>query len=218
MHNPFRHAARPPDVMTALFALSRVDRSVLARRRYAGAADIPIVRLNPLGILDVKRQGEEALRKGGASYAIVRPCGLNDNWPSGRPILSQGDVAVGRINRGDVAELLTRLVCDSCPVRTRRAHSQLARSQARAHSLPPSLPPSLSPSLHTPPSYLPPSLARSLSRSPALCLSRSLSLSLALSRSLSPSLSLSLSRARSLSLAHSRFLSRSFSVASWRGC
>jgi hypothetical protein len=86
--------------------------------RYSGAADIPIVRLNPLGILDVKRQGEEALRNGGASYVIVRPCGLNDKWPSGRPIMSQGDVAVGRINRGDVAQLLTRMVCSCTAMRS----------------------------------------------------------------------------------------------------
>ena len=80
------------------------------KKRYPGAADIPIVRLNPLGILDVKRQGEEALREGGASYVVVRPCGLNDAHPSGRPLLSQGDIAVGRINRADVADLLTRML------------------------------------------------------------------------------------------------------------
>ena len=40
-------------------------------------------------------------------YAVVRPCGLNDNHPAGsRPLFSQGDVAVGRINRNDVAKLL----------------------------------------------------------------------------------------------------------------
>jgi len=37
----------------------------------------------------------------------VRPCGLNDKWPSeSRPIFSQGDVGVGRINRKDVAKVL----------------------------------------------------------------------------------------------------------------
>ena len=40
-------------------------------------------------------------------YCIVRPTGLNDKWPAGsRPIFSQGDVAVGRINREDVATVL----------------------------------------------------------------------------------------------------------------
>lgn len=43
----------------------------------------------------------------GVSYCIFRPTGLNDKWPSGsRPIFSQGDVAVGRINRKDVATIL----------------------------------------------------------------------------------------------------------------
>lgn len=43
----------------------------------------------------------------GVDYCIVRPCGLNDDWPSGsRPVFSQGDVAVGRINRQDVAKVL----------------------------------------------------------------------------------------------------------------
>jgi hypothetical protein len=37
----------------------------------------------------------------------VRPSGLNDDWPAGaRPVVSQGDVAVGRINRKDVATVL----------------------------------------------------------------------------------------------------------------
>lgn len=43
----------------------------------------------------------------GVDYCIVRPCGLNDDFPSGsRPVFSQGDVAVGRINRRDVAAIL----------------------------------------------------------------------------------------------------------------
>jgi uncharacterized protein YbjT (DUF2867 family) len=77
------------------------------KERFPGAADIPIVRLNPFGILDVKRESEEKLRQSGINYCIVRPGGLNDKWPSGsRPVFSQGDVAVGRISRQDVAEVL----------------------------------------------------------------------------------------------------------------
>ena len=59
------------------------------------------------GILDIKAESEEQLRRTGVEYCIVRPCGLNDDWPSGsRPLVSQGDVAVGRINRKDVAKML----------------------------------------------------------------------------------------------------------------
>ena len=47
----------------------------------------------------------------GVPYAIFRPTGLNDKWPTGaRPIFSQGDVAVGRINRKDVAIILADCV------------------------------------------------------------------------------------------------------------
>ena len=100
----------PAIVMCSSAGVTRPAWPEHKKEKYPGAADIPIVRLNPLGILDVKRQGEEALREGGASYVVVRPCGLNDKWPSGRPVLSQGDVAVGRVNRVDVAQLLAGLV------------------------------------------------------------------------------------------------------------
>jgi hypothetical protein len=52
------------------------------------------------------------LRTLGVRYCIVRPCGLNNDWPSGRPVLSQGDIAVGRTNRGDLARLLVRLLAE----------------------------------------------------------------------------------------------------------
>ena len=82
------------------------------KERLVGAADIPIVRLNPFGILDIKFESEETLRRAagqttGVPYCIVRPSGLNDSWPAGsRPVVSQGDVAVGRICRKDVAKVL----------------------------------------------------------------------------------------------------------------
>ena len=80
------------------------------KKKYEGCADIPIVRLNPLKILDVKRMGEQALRKTGCKYSIVRPCGLTENWSAGRPIISQGDVAVGRTTRPDVAKFLVSVL------------------------------------------------------------------------------------------------------------
>lgn len=65
------------------------------------------MRLNPFGILGLKAESEKQLRKTGVDYCIVKPCGLNDNWPAGaRPVFSQGDVAVGRINRRDLAKIL----------------------------------------------------------------------------------------------------------------
>mmetsp|Transcript_8482 Transcript_8482/g.26458 ORF Transcript_8482/g.26458 Transcript_8482/m.26458 type:complete len:329 (-) Transcript_8482:100-1086(-) len=78
--------------------------------RYKGASEIPIVRLNPLNILDVKRLAEDELRThSGGRYVIARPTGLNDDWPRGRVVLAQGDLAVGRIGRADVAATLASL-------------------------------------------------------------------------------------------------------------
>jgi hypothetical protein len=97
----------PRVVMLSSAGVTRLTWDDKKKELFPGAADIPIVRLNPFGILDVKRTSEEALRESGVPYCIVRPAGLNDNWPAGsRPILTQGDVAVGRINRQDVAEIL----------------------------------------------------------------------------------------------------------------
>ena len=57
--------------------------------------------------MGLKAQSEAKLRETGVDYCIVRPCGLNDKWPEGaRPVFSQGDVAVGRLNRKDLAKVL----------------------------------------------------------------------------------------------------------------
>jgi len=99
-------------VMCSSAGVTRTQWSEEKKFAYPGAADIPIVRLNPFGILDQKRESENALRKTGCKYTILRPTGLNDNWPPGRPLISQGDMAVGRISRDDVAELLCALVAE----------------------------------------------------------------------------------------------------------
>ena len=97
----------PKVVMLSSAGVTRPVWDQKKKELFPGAADIPIVRLNPFGILDVKRDSEEQLRSSGVPYCIVRPAGLNDQWPTGsRPIFSQGDVAVGRINRKDVAAIL----------------------------------------------------------------------------------------------------------------
>ena len=100
-------APLPKVVMCSSAGVTRTVWSEEKKRKFVGASDIPIVRLNPFGILDRKRESEEELRKSITNYCIVRPCGLNDQWPAGsRPLFSQGDVAVGRINRKDVASIL----------------------------------------------------------------------------------------------------------------
>lgn len=97
----------PKVVMCSSAGVTRPTWNDAKKERFRGASDIPIVRLNPFGILDRKRESEQALRTILSNYCIVRPCGLNDDWPVGsRPLLTQGDVAVGRINRRDVASIL----------------------------------------------------------------------------------------------------------------
>jgi len=106
----------PSVVLCSSAGVTRPTWSDDKKIRLIGAADIPIVRLNPFDVLGGKRQSEEALRASGARYCIVRPCGLNNNWPAGRPILSQGDVAVGRTNLKDAAAILVDAMLDSTAV------------------------------------------------------------------------------------------------------
>lgn len=81
------------------------------KERLVGASDIPIIRLNPGGILGKKADAEQMLRDSGVGYCVVRPTGLKfEDWPQGRPILSQGDVAVGRTNPTDLAQTLVTVL------------------------------------------------------------------------------------------------------------
>ena len=94
-------------VMCSSAGVTRPEWSESKSARLVGAADIPIIRLNPGGILQQKAAAEQMLRDSGLPYSIVRPTGLKfDGWPRGRPILSQGDVAVGRTNPDDLAAVL----------------------------------------------------------------------------------------------------------------
>ncbi len=97
----------PKVIMLSSAGVTRPSWTDEKKAKFEGCADIPIVRLNPFGILDIKADSEECLRQSNVPYTIFRPTGLNDQWPSeSRPIFSQGDVAVGRINRKDVAKIL----------------------------------------------------------------------------------------------------------------
>mmetsp|Transcript_21885 Transcript_21885/g.28669 ORF Transcript_21885/g.28669 Transcript_21885/m.28669 type:complete len:359 (-) Transcript_21885:194-1270(-) len=103
----------PQVILCSSAGVTRPAWSEEKKEKFVGAADIPIVRLNPFKILDIKAEGEQALRDTGVPYCVVRPCGLNDKWPNGRPIISQGDMAVGRINRNDVASLLVSMLFET---------------------------------------------------------------------------------------------------------
>lgn len=111
-------ALRTPDpvrgpprlIMCSSAAITRPTWGSAKKARLSGAADIPIVRLNPNDILGQKRVTENVVRKSGAPYVILRPTGLRDDWPVGRPLFSQGDLAVGRTSRVDLASALIRLL------------------------------------------------------------------------------------------------------------
>eukprot|EP00635_Sarcinochrysidales_sp_CCMP3193_P014543 CAMPEP_0118913922 /NCGR_PEP_ID=MMETSP1166-20130328/14506_1 /TAXON_ID=1104430 /ORGANISM="Chrysoreinhardia sp, Strain CCMP3193" /LENGTH=342 /DNA_ID=CAMNT_0006853487 /DNA_START=39 /DNA_END=1067 /DNA_ORIENTATION=- len=96
-------------------AVTRPSWSEEKKKRFVGAADIPIVRLNPLDVLNIKLEGEEALRKHAQNYCVVRPTGLNDDWPDGRLVVSQGDLAVGRCNRRTLAAFLADVAVNIDP-------------------------------------------------------------------------------------------------------
>lgn len=57
-------------------------------------------------VLDWKLEGENALRKSGLDYAIIRPGGLVDT-PGGQKslVFDQGDKILGTISRSDLAEI-----------------------------------------------------------------------------------------------------------------
>lgn len=99
---------KPRVVMLSSAGVTRTAWPADKQARLVGACDIPIIRLNPGGILECKAKAESLLRESGVPYCIVRPTGLkfDGSWPRGRPILSQGDVAVGRATAEDVASTL----------------------------------------------------------------------------------------------------------------
>lgn len=100
-------SAAPKVVMLSSAGITRTAWSDEKKARLDGAADIPIVRLNPGGILEKKVEAEQVLRDSGQAYCIVRPTGLKfEGWPAGRPLFSQGDVAVGRTNPQDLVDVL----------------------------------------------------------------------------------------------------------------
>ena len=69
--------------------------------------EMPIVQLNPGGILNWKYKGEMAVRGSGLAYTVVRPTGLNEDEEE--PCLleaQQGDRIMGKISREEVAEVV----------------------------------------------------------------------------------------------------------------
>ena len=74
----------------------------------------PAVRMNDQlgGILTWKLRGEEAIRKSGLPYTIIRPCALTEE-PGGKSlIVDQGDTIKGKVSREDIAELCLQVLAE----------------------------------------------------------------------------------------------------------
>ena len=60
----------PKIVMLSSAGVTRPGWSEDKKKRFIGASDIPIVRLNPFNILNIKAESEEVLRASGKSFNI----------------------------------------------------------------------------------------------------------------------------------------------------
>ncbi|KAL4419569.1 hypothetical protein ABPG77_003595 [Micractinium sp. CCAP 211/92] len=103
----------------------------------------PHNRWNPIRILlnnmrwslmDYKYKGEEALRRSGVQYTIVRPGGLTSE-PAGQARLevAQGDHGSGRVSRADVAAVCVAALTDSA---TRNVTFELVGKPAEGQAPP----------------------------------------------------------------------------------
>lgn len=101
-------AAPPVIVVASAAAVTRPGWTAEQVAANPGAATIPIVRLNPGGVLGAKAVGEEGVRASGTSYAIIRATALVDGEspPSRAVLMEQGDTAVGRLSRADMARVM----------------------------------------------------------------------------------------------------------------
>ena len=103
-------AFKLPKPQIVLISSAGVERNALvgddeAKRK----AEIPIVQLNPGGILNHKYDGELAVRNCGLPYTVIRPTGMSDDADQAAPSLlemSQGDKITGKISRADVAQVV----------------------------------------------------------------------------------------------------------------
>ncbi|CAM9777506.1 unnamed protein product, partial [Discosporangium mesarthrocarpum] len=95
---------RPSFVLISSAAAERYNRLGEEER----ANDIPIVALNPQGILNWKYKGEVVLRSSPLRHTIIRPTGLLPKGKEGdsprRLQVGQGDVLSGRVARAEVGQ------------------------------------------------------------------------------------------------------------------
>jgi len=100
----FEHVPRM--VLLSSAAVTRPSWDEETREQFKEAAEIAIVKLNPLNVLGTKLRGENRVRRLDFPYTIVRSTGINSTHPDGSFQLASGDTLVGRINPRDLAVAL----------------------------------------------------------------------------------------------------------------
>lgn len=125
--SPFR-SPRPALVMLSSAGVernARIGDDVEARKK-----DIPIVQLNPGGVLNHKYKGEFAVRfaAGDLPYTIVRPTGLDAGAETAASLeLGQADTFAGKVSRSEVALATAAVLASPAAVGTT---FELRRSEA----------------------------------------------------------------------------------------
>ena len=103
-------AFKNPKPQVVLISSAGVERNALVGNdEEKRKAEIPIVQLNPGGILNHKYDGEIAVRNCGLPYSVIRPTGMISDDDQPGPCLlemGQGDKFTGKITRGDVAQVV----------------------------------------------------------------------------------------------------------------
>ena len=103
-------AFKNPKPQIVLISSAGVERNALVGNdEEKRKAEIPIVQLNPGGILNHKYDGEIAVRSCGLPYSVIRPTGMISDDDQPGPCLlemSQGDAFTGKITRSDVAQVV----------------------------------------------------------------------------------------------------------------
>jgi uncharacterized protein YbjT (DUF2867 family) len=124
-------AVKLPRPQLILLSSAGVERNAkIGDDQEARKMDIPIVQLNPGGVLNHKYAGEAAVRASGLAYCVVRPTGMSDDGGADGPVLleaSQGDRISGKVSRAEVATVLATAL--SLPSAARKTF-ELRRQQA----------------------------------------------------------------------------------------
>ncbi|KAF8071307.1 IP5P13 [Scenedesmus sp. PABB004] len=105
--------AAPRPAVVAISSAGVERNAIIGDDAAARKADIPIVQLNPGGVLNWKYEAEAALRGSGLPYTIIRCTGLDDKGIEGPALLEadQGDTISGKVSRAEAADAVAAALC-----------------------------------------------------------------------------------------------------------